>query len=324
MIARSVFLTFAISGFMAMAQAAPSAPSPKAPIVPVTDVDMPVTMQASCPAQVKQGGLVVCTGPAGASVYKNAELVTHMDASGIAAIGIETSEPEGLRISIDSDAGAMRDFDIQVEPRTDEIRYLSGLDCDKVDARTEDQKAHAARSWETKAAGFARYEAPTVDAIYFAKPASGPFSSPFGPKRHYSGTSKATGASCTKVSVHRGLDMAVATGTDLLAPLGGTITLADPVLYYEGGAIFLDHGWGLISVFMHLSAVDVEPGQTVKTGERLGATGNTGRTTGPHLHWAVKWRPTEKSAGDGFYIDPAILLTLEEVRADGDEQDTTD
>ena len=66
-----------------------------------------------------------------------------------------------------------------------------------------------------------------------------------------------------------------------------------------------------MSVMMHMSAVDVAEGDVVAAGDRLGAVGNTGRTTGPHLHWAVKWRnESSENRGGDFYIDPALLLGL--------------
>ena len=322
--------TFAIVGLLLGLSAAnaqsPPAPSAKAPIPTLSDAAAAPSVDATCTMQMKQGGLVLCRAPAGAKVYKNAQLVSKVDATGVAAVGLKTDEQLGLRISIDTPDGGMRDFDIDVMPRKDSIRYLSGLDCDKVDARTQAQKDHAARSWETKKAAFARYETPLATGISWAKPADGPFSSPFGPKRQYVGLSKVTGEPCNKTSVHRGLDMATPVGTDLVAPLDGVVTLADLDLYYEGGALFVDHGWGLVSVFMHLSDVNVAPGDVVRTGQVIGATGNTGRTTGPHLHWSVKWRPTADRSDGGFYIDPAILLEMEEVVANGEEreQDQTD
>ena len=105
--------------------------------------------------------------------------------------------------------------------------------------------------------------------------------------------------------------MATPVGTPVLAPAGGTVILADPDLYYEGGTVFLDHGQGLVSVMMHLSEVNVSAGDVVEAGDLLAHTGNTGRTTGPHLHWAVKWRNTASTdRGGDFYIDPALLLEL--------------
>jgi murein DD-endopeptidase MepM/ murein hydrolase activator NlpD len=78
--------------------------------------------------------------------------------------------------------------------------------------------------------------------------------------------------------------------------------LARP-LYYEGGCVIVDHGLGLFTLSMHLSRIDVHEGQPVAAGERLGLSGATGRVTGPHLHWAVRWQ--------GAYLDPAKLLRLD-------------
>ena len=127
----------------------------------------------------------------------------------------------------------------------------------------------------------------------------------------FRGVSKVTGKPCEKTSVHQGYDMAAPIGTPVVAPADGTVILADSDLYYEGGSVFLDHGHGLTSVFMHLSEVDVSPGDVVKRGDVLAKTGNSGRTTGPHLHWAVKWRNVASTDRSGdFYIDPALLLDL--------------
>ncbi|MFC7291098.1 M23 family metallopeptidase [Hirschia litorea] len=268
-------------------------------------------VQAQCSPSAKQGGLIVCKLPVGAVVKLDGKEVAIVDESQIATIGLKQDASTPAKISWSQNGISHAGFEIPVSPRKDDYRELTGLDCDKVDARSEEQKAHASRSWVKKVAAFANLNAPTTHEIAFLKPADGPYSSPFGPTRKYTGVSKVTGEACNSTSVHRGLDMAVPVGTDLIAPMGGTVVLADPDLYYEGGTIFLDHGYGLVSVFLHLSQVDVQAGQVVKTGERMGATGNTGRTTGPHLHWAVKWRNTAREDRDGdFYIDPAIVLEL--------------
>ena len=265
-----------------------------------------------CGGEVKQGGLVVCNLPAGSTVFKNGIAVTYADTEGRAAIGLTQSEPASLTIAYQPPNAAeiAERFSMTVAARQDDIRHLDGLECDKLDARTDAQKAHASRSWTKKVAAFRKKENAVSSKVAFQRPAEGPYSSPFGPTRHYKGVSEVTGKECHKTSVHRGLDFATPMGTELSAPMDGIVTLADPDLYYEGGTIFLDHGYGLVSVFMHLSEVDVEPGQVVRAGERIGATGNTGRSTGPHLHWGVKWRPLVQGAGDGFYIDPKLLLWL--------------
>ncbi|NWG70597.1 MAG: M23 family metallopeptidase [Parvularculaceae bacterium] len=80
--------------------------------------------------------------------------------------------------------------------------------------------------------------------------------------------------------------------------------LAEPDMYFEGGLVLLDHGHWVESAFLHLSRLDVTPGQIVKKGEPIGAVGATGRATGPHLHWSLKWT--------GRLVDPQLLVKPEE------------
>jgi murein DD-endopeptidase MepM/ murein hydrolase activator NlpD len=103
-------------------------------------------------------------------------------------------------------------------------------------------------------------------------------------------------------SIHKGMDFRAATGTPVKAGNNGVVVLARP-LYYEGNCVVIDHGLGLFTISMHLSRIDVKEGQRVATGDPLGMSGATGRVTGPHLHWAVRWQ--------GAYLDPAKLLKLD-------------
>jgi murein DD-endopeptidase MepM/ murein hydrolase activator NlpD len=90
-------------------------------------------------------------------------------------------------------------------------------------------------------------------------------------------------------------------GTVVRAGNRGVVVLARR-LYFEGNCVIIDHGLGLYTLSMHFSRIDVREGQQVKTGDRLGLSGATGRVTGPHLHWAVRWQ--------GASLDPAKLLQL--------------
>jgi len=102
-------------------------------------------------------------------------------------------------------------------------------------------------------------------------------------------------------SIHKGMDFRAATGTPVKAANSGTVVLARK-LYYEGNCVVIDHGLGLYTISMHFSRIDVHEGQKVNQGDQLGLSGATGRVTGPHLHWAVRWQ--------GAYLDPAKLLRM--------------
>jgi murein DD-endopeptidase MepM/ murein hydrolase activator NlpD len=102
-------------------------------------------------------------------------------------------------------------------------------------------------------------------------------------------------------SIHKGADFHAATGTPVHASNSGVVVLARH-LYYEGNCVIIDHGMGLFTLSMHFSRIDVHEGQRVNAGDRLGLSGATGRVTGPHLHWAVRW--------EGAYLDPVKLLHL--------------
>lgn len=102
-------------------------------------------------------------------------------------------------------------------------------------------------------------------------------------------------------SVHKGMDFRAHTGTPVRASNSGVVILARK-LYYEGNCVAIDHGLGLYTIAMHLSRIDVREGQHVNKGQLLGLSGATGRVTGPHLHWAVRWQSA--------YLDPAKLLRM--------------
>jgi murein DD-endopeptidase MepM/ murein hydrolase activator NlpD len=103
-------------------------------------------------------------------------------------------------------------------------------------------------------------------------------------------------------SVHKGMDFRARPGTVVRAGNSGVVVLARP-LFFEGNCVVVDHGLGLYTISMHLSRIDVREGQRVSTGERVGLSGATGRVTGPHLHWAVRWQ--------NAYLDPAKLLQMD-------------
>jgi murein DD-endopeptidase MepM/ murein hydrolase activator NlpD len=125
----------------------------------------------------------------------------------------------------------------------------------------------------------------------FAWPVTGRISGVYGSQRIYNGTPG---------TPHYGVDVARPTGTPVTAPAAGRVTLAEPDLFYSGGTVILDHGYGLSSSFLHLSEVFVSVGDQLAPGDVIGAIGATGRATGPHLDWRMSWFNQR--------IDPQLLV----------------
>ncbi len=125
----------------------------------------------------------------------------------------------------------------------------------------------------------------------FVWPVTGRISGVYGSQRIYNGTHG---------TPHYGVDIARPEGTPVLAPAAGEVTLAEPDLFYSGGTVILDHGYGFSSSFLHLSEVHVSLGDLLSAGDLIGAIGATGRATGPHLDWRMSWFSQR--------IDPQLLV----------------
>ncbi len=125
----------------------------------------------------------------------------------------------------------------------------------------------------------------------FIKPLEGPITGVYGSQRVYNGVPK---------NPHYGLDIARPTGTVVVAPAPGIVKLVHADMYYSGGTLVLDHGYGLTSSFIHLSGALVKEGQRVEAGDAIAKVGSTGRATGPHLDWRVNWFSVR--------LDPALVL----------------
>lgn len=127
---------------------------------------------------------------------------------------------------------------------------------------------------------------------HFIRPVTGRISGLFGAQRIYRGTPG---------SYHGGMDIAAVTGTPFVAPADGVVVLAATEAFtLEGHLLMIDHGMGLNSAFLHCSQLLVKEGDRVKQGQVIGKVGATGRASGPHLHWGMKWNNAR--------VDPKLLI----------------
>jgi murein DD-endopeptidase MepM/ murein hydrolase activator NlpD len=145
---------------------------------------------------------------------------------------------------------------------------------------------------EIKAAAFKTVSAEREWNGSFAYPVDADISDLFGVERVFNGTVEST---------HQGLDFRVPGGTPVEAVNSGQIILARP-LFFEGNCVVIDHGQGLLTLYLHLSKFLVKEGDAVRKGQEIGLSGGTGRATGPHLHLAVRLQ--------GVYLNPQVLLKL--------------
>lgn len=132
-------------------------------------------------------------------------------------------------------------------------------------------------------------DAPETD-LNFAAPVEGRLASRFGLRRFFNGEPR---------DPHAGLDLAVARGTPVKASAAGQV-LAVGDYFFNGNTVFLDHGNGVITMYCHLDRIDVQAGETVRKGQRIALSGQTGRATGPHVHWSVIL--------NGAMVDPELFM----------------
>ncbi len=212
-----------------------------------------------------------------------------------ALAGVDVEAPVGpsaLRISVRLRGGNVRDLSRTVEILPAHYRTGALTVAPKFVEPGPDELTRIEAERQLKEKVFGLSAGKPLWTGNFRAPVAAPPTEPFGVRRTFNGK---------LASIHKGMDFRARPGTPVRASNSGVVALARP-LYYEGGCVVIDHGLGLFTLSMHLSRIDVKEGQHVATGELLGLSGATGRVTGPHLHWAVRWQ--------GAYLDPAKLLRL--------------
>ena len=267
------------------AGSAPVAPPPPAePTVPG-----PPLAPATLDGEYQQGGYIRGTAPFGtaSATYNGQPLPLGTDRGFFA--GLDRDAEGVAELVFTADDGQKRAHTIPIAPRqwdierVDVARRPSGSS-EAWWARREPEwlAIQAARAKETDAQGWRQQ---------FVRPVAGRISGRFGRQRIYRGEPG---------SYHSGLDIAAPTGTPFVAPADGVVVLAVTGFSLEGNLLIIDHGQGLNSAFLHASRILVSEGDRVSQGQVIGEVGSTGRSTGPHLHWGIKWRDAR--------LDPLLFL----------------
>lgn len=238
---------------------------------------------------LSQGGLVLGTAPAGtASIVLDGKPVT-LGHGGRFLLGFDRDQGPVSILEATGYDGARLRTELRIAPRKWDIQSLPTLRRGTTPTpeflarrKLELEQIRAARAKQSDSSGWEQR---------FVWPAVGRISGLFGAQRIYAGEPGAP---------HGGVDVARPEGAPVVSPADGVVILATPNAFsLEGRLLMIDHGMGLNSAFLHLSRIDVVEGQRVSRGQHIATIGATGRATGPHLHWGMKWRDVR--------IDPLLV-----------------
>lgn len=263
--------------------------------------------------ELAQGGLVRGAAPLGTTLMLDGRPV-RVGADGVFLLGFGRDAPPRAELAIVYPGGKRATMALAVARRQFPVQRVSGLPGAKVNPPPEEQERI-----ERERREIAEIRERDTDREFFARgfvwPAAGPISGIWGSQRILNGE---------PMRPHFGTDIAAPAGTPVVAPAGGIVALAERDLFYTGGTVMIDHGFGLTSVFAHLGRLDVEIGGSVERGAVIGAVGSSGRASGPHLHWgmnlfdlpvdpalAVKSFPAANAAVSPASADAAIATAPE-------------
>jgi murein DD-endopeptidase MepM/ murein hydrolase activator NlpD len=254
-------------------------------LFPLIAISAPVELQGS----FMQGGLVFGKTDANAKVVFEGVPV-RVAKSGRFVFGFGRDFKETATLTVELPTGEIEVINLKIEQRSYPTERLKGLPPSKVTPSEKFLKRIRAENRE-----IARVRAIDTEEEWYLSgwqwPAIGRVSGVYGSQRILNDIPKRP---------HYGLDVAAPVGTAVVASTDGMVKMAEEDLFYTGGTVMIDHGHGLVSVYSHLSKLDVAVGDFITQGTKIGEIGKTGRATGPHLDWRLNWFKER--------LDPELLL----------------
>ena len=237
--------------------------------------------------EMVQGGLLIGRVAPGTPVYVFGKEV-RVSSEGLFLVGFGRNSSKQVTLKIGGQV-----FFLTINARVYKTTRIDGLPktkvtpTDPVDLKRikEDNDAiRRVRRLNTNSSNF---------AFGFQWPLKGRISGVFGSRRVLNGVPRRP---------HNGIDIAAPSGTPIRAAAPGRIALVHQGMFFSGKTVMIDHGHGLTSVYIHMSAINVKKGQRINAGDKIGEVGMTGRATGPHLHWGVSLFQT--------HLDPELVVKL--------------
>ncbi|WP_426357346.1 M23 family metallopeptidase [Pseudocolwellia sp. HL-MZ19] len=244
---------------------------------------------------VKQGALIVGKTEPDSVVKVNDKVLT-VSANGDFTFGFGRDEVKPHTVTVTHKSGLVETKTLTPELREYNIQRINGIKKSIMKpnpvavTRSRQDNAQIKEARKTLSSN-------TAFAQGFIAPIDGTITGVYGSQRVFNGEKKRP---------HFGLDYAGKTGDPVKAPADGEVLLWVPDMFYSGGTMIIDHGHGVTSTFLHLSASKVKTGDFVKQGDLVASVGASGRATGPHLDWRINWFDVR--------LDPAFVLNLRPIK----------
>lgn len=240
----------------------------------------------------RQGGFAFGRTWPRALIFADGEALTAASDAGLFVVGFDRDAAGSVQIEARGAGGQTAHRTLDIAPGRFPSTSVSGLPQSTVEPTDPELLARIRREVLLKTEAFASRTSGDAFRDGFDWPlANYRVTSQWGSQRVLNGT---------PARPHYGVDLAAPQGSVIRAPADGLVTMAQPGLHFEGGLTLIDHGQGLITACLHQSRIDVSAGQRVTRGQPIGRVGMTGRATGPHLCWRMKWRDRN--------LNPALMV----------------